>query len=193
MRTHLAYICIIAALLFFGWLGWKTLQKNRAEITRLNGNVFALVQDTSEKAAKLIVSRDELEMVSKEKDSVVKAYEKKTGGRVREIHTVDYIAASVVHDTLFVDTVADDFCLKPMVWEFPHGCVTNIVTYDPLNNGITDSLFGEIRIDRYLLAEKPRWIIFKPRYWKKENWPTSVRVENNCGLQIKENTIFEVH
>lgn len=189
MRTHLSYITIIAALLFFFWTGYKTLNKKKAEIDRLESNVSALIADTTERTAKLVLTKPELAQVSPKAYDKVKSIEDKQGGKVREIHVVKYLPSSVVHDTVFIES---GMCCEVQVWEFPHGCVTNVVTYDPMNMGITDSLFGEITIDRYVIAEKPRWIVFKPRMWNSKNWPTSVRVENNCGLQIKENTIFEI-
>lgn len=203
MRTHLSYLAIIAAFLFFGWTGYKTLNKKKAEIDRLESNVSALIADTTEKAAKLVLTKSELAQVSQKAYDKVKSIEDKQGGKVREIHVIKYLPSSVVHDTLFLPDTSTlrkiraveaeyNWCYQPMVWEFNHGCVTNVVTYDPFNSGITDSLFGEVSIDRYVLAQKPRWIVFKPRMWNSRNWPTSVRVENNCGLEIKENTIFEV-
>lgn len=191
MRTHLSYITVIAALLFFFWMGYKTLQKKKEQIDTLQGNISALIADTTEKASVLKLAKSELAQVSPKAYDKVKSIEDKQGGKVREIHVIKYLPSSVVHDTVFIAQENVDWCCKPMVWEFNHGCVTNVVTYDPFNLGITDSLFGEVSIDRYVLAQKPRWIVFKPRMWNSRNWPTSVRVENNCGLEIKENTIFE--
>lgn len=192
MRTHLSYITVIAALLFFFWTGYKTLQKKKEQIDTLQGNISALIADTTEKAAVLSLQKSELAQVSPKAYDKVKSIEDKQGGKVREIHVIKYLPSSVVHDTVFIAPDNVDWCYKPMVWEFNHGCVTNVVTYDPFNSGITDSLFGEVSIDRYVLAQKPRWIVFKPRMWNSRNWPTSVRVENNCGIEIKENTIFEI-
>lgn len=182
-------INVILALALFA--GYKTLEKNRAEIYRLSGNVSALVADTTEKANRLIVSKKEISKYSNSIAQKVSNIEKAQRGRVKEIHTFTYLPSSVVHDTVFIE---NGLCCERQVWEFPHGCVTNMVTYDPLNMGITDSLFGDIEITRYVINQKPS-------FWKRlhdfsffspAKWPISVRVENNCGLQIKENTIFEI-
>jgi hypothetical protein len=180
-------INVILAILLFA--GWKTMEKKEAEIYRLTDNFNAIVADTTEKAVLFLLSKKELAQVSPGAAQRVEQIETKQRGKVKEIHVVKYLPSSVVHDTVFIE---NGLCCERQVWEFPHGCVTNVVTYDPLNLGITDSLFGSIEIDRYVLAERPRWIIVKPRYWFKNSWPTSVRIENNCGLQIKENTIFEI-
>lgn len=190
MRTHLAYLAIIAAFLFFGWAGYKTLNKKKAEIYRLESNVSALIADTTEKAAKLVLTKSELAQVSQKAYDKVKRIEDKQGGKVREIHVIKYLPSSVVHDTVFIE---NGLCCERQVWEFNHGCVTNVVTYDPMNMGITDSLFGEVSIDRYVLAQKPSFWrrLHDFSFFRPAKWPASVRVENNCGLQIKENTIFE--
>lgn len=183
-------INVILALVLFA--GWKTLEKKQREIYRLSDNVSALVADTTEKAILFQLSKKELDKISPTTSDRVNDIEKAQGGKVKEIHTIKYLPSSVVHDTVFIE---NGLCCERQVWEFIHGCVTNVVTYDPLNLGITDSLFGEITVDRYVIAEKPS-------FWKRlhdfsffspAKWPTSVRVENNCGLQIKENTIFDIH
>lgn len=189
MKTHGVYLTVIVLLVLALFGGYKTMEKNRAEIHRLTDNFDAIVQDTTERAAQYRVSKNELDKISPATSTLVNEIEKAQRGKVKEIHTIKYLPSSVVHDTVFIQ---DSICCDAQVFEFVHGCVTNVVTYDPLNMGITDSLFGSIEIDRYVIAEKPRWIIVKPRYWFKNSWPTSVRVENNCGLQIKENTIFEI-
>lgn len=191
MKTHGIYLTVIVILALALFAGWKTLEKNRAEIIRLTDNFDAIIQDTTEKAAQYRVSKKELDKISPATNTRVKEIEKAQRGKVKEIHDMGWLASSVVHDTVFTE---NGLCCERQVWEFPHGCVTNVVTYDPLNMGITDSLFGEIEITRYVINQKPS-------FWKRlhdfsffspAKWPTSVRVENNCGLQIKENTIFEI-
>jgi hypothetical protein len=192
MRTHIFYIAIILLLFggLFGLLKWG--QMHREESQRKGDNIEALRSDTTEKAVTIQATRKELKVLFVQKDSLIKAFEKAKGGKVREVHTVRYVVGSTVYDTVIQELPA--LCqMEPMQFYFPHGCLTSIVDYDPLNGVAQDSLFGEVEINRYVLSEKPRWRIVKPWYWNSKNWPvTDIRVENNCGLIIKENTIFEI-
>lgn len=190
MKTHVIYIAIIL-ILFGGLFGaLKYAKYHKDESNRKGQNIEALRSDTTERAVTITATRKELRTLFVQKDSLIRAFEKAKGGKVREVHTVTLHHNSVVHDT-----VEKIICpqIEPMQFYFPHGCLTSIVTYDPFYGTASDSLFGTITINRYLVSEKPRWLIFKPKYWfNVDSWPQSVRVEQNCGFEIKENTIIEI-
>lgn len=190
MKTHIIYITLI--LLMFGGL-FATLKwgnHHRDESNRKGQNIEALRADSTTLANRIVVTEKELKAYFPVIDSLQKAYGKREKVKVREVHTVTLHHNSVVHDTVVAYQLCPD--LGPQEFYFPHGCLTSIVTYDPFYGTASDSLFGEITINRYLVSEKPRWLIFKPRYWNSKNWPQSVRIEQNCGFEIKENTIIEI-
>jgi hypothetical protein len=50
----------------------------------------------------------------------------------------------------------------------------------------------KISITRLEVREKPKWMILRPRMWWRKNWPAKTVVKNDCGFEIKENTVFEL-
>lgn len=192
MKTHAFYIALI---LIICTLGWFTFERQAEKIRYQGTTISGLIADTTEKANRLILGKKELDKFSPKTADKVKAHEKRTGAKVKQVHAMAFPIVSSVPDTVFVpvEIVRDpyDWCFKPQIWEFQHGGITSLVSYDPYNNGITDSLFGTLEVDVYADRDRIRWIIFKPQYWFGER-PIAIRVENNLGLQIKENTIFEI-
>lgn len=192
MKQKLLIGSFIALLGLFIWalVGFaRENQKRRAE----ENNVRALRQDTAEKAAIITLNRKEFEKLFADKEKAVRdaGYNPKN---VKEVHFIKYVYR---HDTIAqTDTVfkgvESDTYRNTLTWIFDHGCFQNTVTYTEGEAQANDTLTGTIEINRYIVRVKPRWRLFKPRYWWRDNWPTETRVENPCGFQIKENTIFEL-
>ena len=182
MRMHLTYIAILIALVLISSALFSRLQAVKLEREKLKSTITTLSGKVTQTAAVIQVQRDEI-------DSLIKDYEARIKAKATQVHYVN-----VYHNSVSYDTVPVYDCLDtlPVYLSFMHPCYTSIVEYYPATGLAKDSLIGNISITRYELIHKPRWLIVKPRYWRRSNWPKSVRVENSCGMELIENTIIEI-
>ena len=201
MKLKLILIGIILLLLLGGYILFGMYSKERTERKNYQQNTYELLKDTTEKAAIIQVNKKEFRKLFGKHDSVLKENNilKKD---VKQLHAIKYKIGSiktVKTDTIWADTSKNDNqnIMTPqkdylMAWYFDHGCFQNLVTYDPSINQATDSLIGEIQINRIVSIVRPNLWFWRLK-WRKSKWATETKVISNCPeLKIKENTVIEV-
>lgn len=195
MRKHLLYIGLIAIVSAWGLLLFRQLKKEKAARRISESNVAALRQDTTKKAARLIITRNEFETLFAAQAAQIS----RMGHQVKNVKGAHFIKYVYLHDTIArTDTIftRTDSGLQhypnTYYWQFSHGCFKSAVTYTEGDDYATDTLAGQIEITRLVVSQKPRWRIFKPKMWWRSNWPTQTVIESPCGFCIKENTIFQI-
>ena len=205
MKTHLIYISLIL-LLFGGLLGLlKWGQMHRNESDRKGDNIESLRQDTTKQAAIIRITKQELKDLFPKIDSLQKVYAKKEQATVTEIRSLKY---RLNHTAIGrIDTVykpLETLLINPfdstpifpeysMTYQFIHGCLQTEVTFDEYGTPL-ETISGKIEQTTYVSRYRPKWFeyIWKWKYWNKDNRPVKTETENNCGLEIEENIIFEI-
>lgn len=218
MKTHLIYIAII--LLLFGGLfaTLKYAQYHRDESNRKGDNIEALRADTTKQAAIIRITKQELKDLFPVIDSIQKVYAKREQATVTEIRSLKYrlnhtavgeIIPKKPKETPLYDPRDTPVIINP-IWNgelptieltpyynnsyiFTHGCLQTEVVFDEYGTPL-ETISGKIEQTTYVSRYDPKWFeyIYKWKYWNKDNRPVKTETENNCGLEIEENIIFEI-
>lgn len=196
-RTIIIVSAIIIALLsVFSYVNYAMYRAEKKERLRHQANVVSLRVDTTKYAAQLYITRKEFKALYAKKTALIEAI----GYKANNVQAAHFIRYVYKHDTIArTDTVVQYFAAdappaNTLIWQFAHGCITNQVSYTPGNEYATDTLVGDISITRLVMYKRPPFFarIFNPRNWWRANWPKQTVVENNCGFNIKENTVIEI-
>lgn len=200
MKTKLIILGIFILMLFVILLQRDKINHKNKDIKTYQNNTNELLKQVSEQTKTIVLTPKEIRKLPYV-DSILKLNDV-LNEDLKSLHSIKYDYKSIKTsktDTIYkpifrIDTVFwDNFEQKyNLTWYFDHGCFQNIVRYDPNNNIATDSLVGEINIERITYLDRPKNWFWRLK-WRKSKWATETKVISNCPeLNIKENASIEV-